>query len=134
VSGLWTEERNASCIATLDNQFASSPPMKLPMPRFTLHWLIVAVVVVGFILGFAARADRRREHFHLIALEHERKANEARMEETTGRKSTPPLSPGRLALLREKESFHLHMYGNYRMASRYSWLFIDPNPDPPEPK
>jgi hypothetical protein len=104
------------------------------LPRFSLRRLMVAVVITGIVLGMATRADRRRERFHLIAIQHERKALETRLEEALGRASTPPQPTERLALLRERDVYHMHMYGNYRMAARYSWLFIDPAPDPPEPK
>ncbi len=94
---------------------------------------MVAVAIVGALLGIMMRIDRRRERFHLIAREHEKKAHLAALNVMAGEMSNPKPSKW-IDLNRKRESYHQLMVGKYRMAARYSWLFNDPLPDPPEPE
>ena len=86
--------------------------MPLPRVRFTVRWMMVAVVIVAVISAVLARAARFRElaHYH-----------------GTKVAFVSPPSP-----LVTKTLYHLKMVEKYLFHARYPFLPVAP--DPPEPE
>jgi hypothetical protein len=98
--------------------------MLLPSPQFTVHWLMVAVVIMGIVLGVTVN---RRDCFRRIATHHQaefKKLVSRHPEIVYGHPSDEPI-------VRRLE-WHETMRLKYERAARNPWLPV--GPEPPEPK
>jgi hypothetical protein len=109
--------------------------MKLPKPRLTVRRMMIAVAIVGLLLGalVAARAwmEDRRRRFDDLATWHFQQVSQYQ---------TPYFGGGGPSeLVREYEAkygskiaYHKRMNAKYVRAYRRPWLPVEP--DPPEPE
>lgn len=86
--------------------------MRFPRVRLTMRRLLVAVAIVGVVLGMGRRSSMFRE----LSVFHQREAL---------RVSRPP-AMGQASL------HHVDLSETYEWAARYPWLPVAP--DPPEPE
>lgn len=96
-----------------------------PRPRFSVRRLMLAVAIMGIVLGVTIE---RRDRFRRIAAHHE-----AEVEKLVGR-LPPEVVYGHSSddpIMRRLE-WHEPMRLKYERAARYPWLPV--RPDPPEPK
>jgi hypothetical protein len=113
--------------------------MKLPRPRLTMRLMMVAVAVVGMILGLAHWFESRaawlcaRRDFHLARWsltivqprgEDGRVTGPLQVTEYGGR----PVD----GLRARRELWNYQMFQKYEHSARYPWLPVEP--DPPEPQ
>src|SRR3954470_3776319 len=107
----------------------------MPLPRFRLRTLMIAVAVVAVVAG----PPQRRQRFQRVALSHElagalatptavktasRLIDEGKFTEADSASMRAPW-PGRGASPKA-------MGGKYRRAARVPWLSVPPDPPPPE--
>ena len=111
------------------------------LPRMTtLRWMI-AVVVIGLMIGGGALLIRQRRDYFLILAESHQKEAASSMTRVTALKSrlasTSEMSTEIGQLYRDYErvmdraDHHAAMAHKYEHAARYPWLWV--KPDPPEP-
>ena len=109
--------------------------MRKPRPRLTIRRLMVAVAMMGVMLGLVVGLWHRSENYRRGALTH---AGEALLCEdaawgvvrmTNGSKEEAASQAGALLLLK---AHHEAMREKYERAARHPWLPVAP--DPPEPK
>ncbi len=81
-------------------------------PRLTIRSLMVAVAIVGLIVGTGLELRRRHRRFSQLAATHLLAA----VADEGGPNST----------------WHLHMWVKYRRAARHPWLPVAPDPPVPE--
>ena len=102
--------------------------MRLIRPRFTVRRLMVAVAIVGIILGPAVYLGRRSSRFKQIAWAHERAMSDGAIEAAKLKRRGDPRS--KLAYARA--DFHQELWLKYFHASRCPWLPVEPDPPMPE--
>jgi len=96
--------------------------MRVPRVRFTVRRMMIAVAVVGAMMGWFA-LQRRAERFQQRAAAHGRKAEAARDYMALGIYN-PTLT--------KHHAYHEEMRRKYDRGVLHPWLFVAP--DPPEPK
>ena len=113
--------------------------MRMPRPRFTVRWLMIAVAAVALMISGAAWATRR--HRQAVASYEERliyhRTNAGFNRSSLEAKPLtwipiPPPSPAELDRYRRGAEYHEAMVLKYERALRYPWL--PASPDPPEPE
>jgi len=108
--------------------------IRLPRVRRTILSLMIAVAVVGTVLGFLME---RRSRFQRLAAQHSAQIIGVTRGSPVGRNEIchdwwcdaqgEPLSPEQHA----KEQWHRELASKYLLAAREPWLSVEP--DPPEP-
>ena len=94
--------------------------MPLPLARFTVRRLMVAVAVVAVMLSILAELSRRRIQFGRMAAYHRRRRGSV----------VAPFDFCHVG--NEKQFFHAIMERKYMRARSSPWISVPP--DPPEPK
>jgi hypothetical protein len=100
----------------------------MKLPRFTVRWLMVAVAIVGIVLGPLVYLGRRSSRFRQISWVHERAMTDGAIEAARLKRRGDPRS--KLAYARA--DYHQALWLKYFRAARHPWLPIEP--DPPEPE
>ena len=116
--------------------------MKLPRPRFTVRWMMVAVAVVGCGLGLG-KLWHRHNRFQQVADDFAQRENWV-----AGQLAVLPESfPENMSFAKRKKDergvkfvwadsrridYYCHMRMKYERAARYPWLYVET--DPPEPE
>jgi hypothetical protein len=103
--------------------------MRLPRVRFTILSMMIAVAVVGTVLGSIME---RRARFLRLAEYHGSQVVGVSGAIAVGSEvwwdaQGNPLSPEQI----ERDRWHLHLWSKYSLAARHPWLPVDS--DPPEP-
>ena len=93
--------------------------MRLPRVRFTVRGLMVAVAVVGVVLGGFVELMRRRIRFRNMAACLERRAMDIWASE-----HGDPENPSELV------RWHFRMSCRYDYAAAYPWLPVETEPPP----
>ena len=114
-------------------------PVRLPRPRFTIRQMLVAVAIVGIVIGFANRMNRRSARFLKLSDYHQRQiisilSGPCDRDDDFG--GVPVAYDWKMRPVTgvhwHKDVWHERMYRKYRDASRHTWLPVWP--DPPEPE
>jgi hypothetical protein len=105
--------------------------MRLPRPRFTVRRLMVAVAVVGMVLGSGVEVVRRWLLFRERAAQHAQLVMRGMCNNPMTGTTVPDFTPAEIEALRQSE-YHRRLYLKYRDAASYPWLPVAP--DPPEPE
>lgn len=110
--------------------------MRLLRMRFTVKRMMVAVAVVGTLLGVWAGLERPRDTLKRVAYSHKGRI----IGLAIGR--NPPwgvdlfsLSPGGRRITPEErcwDEWHLDCYRKYMLASQRPWMPVEPGPPSPE--
>jgi hypothetical protein len=95
----------------------------MKLPRFTVRRLMVAVAIVGGLLGSGLWLGNRSLAFRRIADQH--------AAELWWFYTPPGVDPGPPGINSARDQWHADMMYKYRRAARYPWLPVAP--DPPEP-
>jgi hypothetical protein len=104
--------------------------MQRPRLRFSVRRLIVAVAIVGILLGVWLGLERRRERFRELSDRHEVQAQLCEVRVFISKIERKP--EAWLAGNKARFEHHLAMMRKYQQAARRPWLPVAP--DPPEPK
>ena len=112
------------------------------LPRMTTRLWMLAVTVIGLMIGGAVLLKQRRAYFLLLAQSHQKE-----VASSTARGEALKSRFGRTSGMSNEEIMHLHRdYGRmtdraehhaamaekYRQAARQPWLPVEPDPPPPE--
>jgi hypothetical protein len=103
--------------------------MRVPRLRFTMRWMMIAVAVIGVVLGIIRRGTTFSEtssRYFLESLEYV----DDRFLPGTKYYVGPPTTPEDI-LSRRRFFYFQELSAKYAEASRYPWLPVAP--DPPEP-
>jgi hypothetical protein len=101
--------------------------MRLPHFRFTVRRPIVAVAVVGILLGVGIEGERRRERFESRIKPHRDKLLTLVVSAYSNAAIEHYSEPDK-----RKYYYHYLMVAKYHWAARYPWFPVWP--DPPEPE
>ncbi len=97
--------------------------MRLPRPRFTVRRLMVAVAIMGIVLGVTIE---RRNRFRKIAAQHQ-----AEFENLVNR--SPYVTFGNLGeAINRRLEWHYTMRLKYENAAHHPWLPVSPDSSNPE--
>jgi hypothetical protein len=91
------------------------------VPRFRLRTLMMAVAVVGLLLGLGVLTWRRALDYRALATLH-----------LIHWRSNDVQAATWVAGARERAAFHLEMMEKYSRAARYPWLSVPTHPPWPE--
>jgi hypothetical protein len=94
------------------------PAMRIPRPRFTVRWLMIATAIIG--VGLGLPLERRAASLRREAARHSGDSTLVSLEEMYN----PTTDASR--------DHHRAMAEKYYHAARYPWLPVAP--DPPEPR
>jgi hypothetical protein len=111
-------------------------------PRMTTRRGMVAVAVIGLMIGGGVRLKQRRDYFLSLAQSHQKevassmargKALKSRFDPTSGMSNEEImhlyLDSDRMI---DRADHHAAMVRKYERAARYPWLPVEPDPPPPE--
>ena len=104
--------------------------MRLPRPRFTVRRLMVAVAIVGVLLGASLGLQRRRGWLQGLSERHQVRAQLCEVNKFIGEIDRKPAAW--IAKNHARFEHHLAMMRKYERAARYPWLPVTPNPPEPE--
>jgi hypothetical protein len=102
--------------------------MKLPRVRVTVRRLMIAVAVVGIVLGPLVYLGQRSRRFGQISRVHVRAMSDGAIEAAKLKRRGDP----RAKLAYARADYHQAMWLKYFHAARYPWLPVEPDPPVPE--
>ena len=100
----------------------------MKLPKVTTRRLMVAVAIVGLVLGALVYLGRRSSRFRQMSWVHERAMADGATEAAKLKRRGDP----RASLAYDRANFHQAMRLKYFHAARSPWLPV--GPDPPEPE
>jgi hypothetical protein len=112
------------------------------LPRMTTRRWMVAVAVIGLLVGGGVRLKRRRDYFLSLARSHaqkmpsstaEGKALRSRFGSTSGMGGEETVLLSRdFDRMMNRADHHSALRRKYEHAARYPWLPVEPEPPEPE--
>jgi hypothetical protein len=111
------------------------------LPRMTTRRWMVAVVMIGLMIGGGVWLKQRRHYFLSLAQSHQKEvasstargqALKSRLSTTSGMSDEDIMHLYRdYTRMMDRADHHAAMARKYERAARYPWLLVEP--DPPEP-